>query len=182
MRSQKLQTRAGQKLERSGGECCPSEGSDDSYRTSTAGNGDVDKVNCPDAGEGRATADGRPKRGALPGLRLRPRCRRLSCLSFRQRPVPFAPNISERQPTVVFSDQAKADQVRHVARQQMLRLRNTKGDAAQGDFLMRTEWCFKTTFHGLPPSSCSVESLGANRPRVTALSAFGLLACRASPL
>src|SRR5258708_18347191 len=90
---------------------------------------------------------------------------------LRQRPVPFAPNISERKPTVVFSNQAKADQVRHVARQQMLRLRNTKADSAQGDFLMRTEWCFKVTLHGLPPSSCSVESLGANRRRVTAFRA-----------
>src|SRR3981081_2005912 len=69
---------------------------------------------------------------------------------FRQRPVPFAPNISEGQPTVVFSDQAKADQVRHVAREQMLRLRNTKADSAHGDFLMQTEWCFKATLHGLP--------------------------------
>jgi hypothetical protein len=93
--------------------------------------------------------------------------------AFGQRPVPFAPNISERQSTFIISDQAKADQMRHVARQQMLRLRNTKADSAQGDFLMRTEWYFKVTLHGLPPSSCSVESLVANRWRVTDLSAFG---------
>jgi hypothetical protein len=42
----------------------------------------------------------------------------------------------------------------------MLRLRNTKGDAAQGDFLMRTERCFKTTFHGLPPKLMFGGKLG----------------------
>ncbi len=58
---------------------------------------------------------------------------------------------------LILIDQMKADQIGHVARPQSFCLRNTKGDAAQGDFLMRTEWCPKTTIHGLPPSSCLVE-------------------------
>jgi hypothetical protein len=77
---------------------------------------------------------------------------------------------------LILIDQMKADQIGHVARPQSFCLRNTKGDAAQGDFLMRTEWCPKT------PKLMFGGSLGANWRRVTALSACGLLASRASPL
>jgi hypothetical protein len=42
----------------------------------------------------------------------------------------------------------------------MLRLRNTKADSAQCDFFMRTEWCPRTTFHGLPPKLMFGGKLG----------------------
>jgi hypothetical protein len=65
--------------------------------------------------------------------------------------------IGKPQLPLVLIDQAEADQIGHVSLREELRLRNAKGDAAQGAFLVRTEWCLKTTFHGLPPSSCEPE-------------------------
>jgi hypothetical protein len=47
--------------------------------------------------------------------------------------------VGELQSSLVLIDQMNMDQVSHVARRQVLRLRNTKGDAAKGDFLVRTE-------------------------------------------
>ena len=48
---------------------------------------------------------------------------------------------------------------------------------------MRTEWRPKTTLHGLPSQAhVRLETLCPNRRRATALSAFGPLACRVSPL
>ena len=88
--------------------------------------------------------------------------------------ISFTTKVGKLHLPLILIDQMKADQIGQIAHRQMLRLRNTKGDAAEADFFARTERCFKTTFHGLPPSSCPMESLGANRPRVTTLSAFGL--------
>jgi len=91
--------------------------------------------------------------------------------------ISFTTKVGKLHSPLILIDQMKADQIGQIAHRQMLRLRNTKGDATEADFFARTERCFKTTFHGLPPSSCSMENLGANRPRVTALSAFGLSPC-----
>jgi hypothetical protein len=64
----------------------------------------------------------------------------------------------------------------------VLRLRNTKGDAPESDFLVRVEWCPKTTFHGLPPKLMFGGKLGRKSVASHALSAFGRFAFPLSPV
>ena len=65
--------------------------------------------------------------------------------------ISFTTKVGKLHSPLILIDQMKADQIGQIAHRQMLRLRNTKGDAAEADFFARTERCFKTTFHGLPP-------------------------------
>jgi hypothetical protein len=84
------------------------------------------------------------RRGGVPAV--------LTVASVQMAPlISFTTKVGKLHSPLILIDQTKAGQIGHVARQQMFRLRNTKGDASQGDFLMRTEWCPKTTIHGLPP-------------------------------
>src|SRR5882672_9461747 len=53
--------------------------------------------------------------------------------------ISFTTEVGKLQLSLVIIDQTNVDQVSHVARRQVLRLRNTKGDAAKGDFLAQTE-------------------------------------------
>ena len=92
--------------------------------------------------------------------------------------ISFTTKVGKLQPPLVLIDQMKSGQVSHVARQQVLRLRNTKGDAPESNFLVRAEWCPKTTFHGLPPK---LMFEGKHR-EVTARSAFGRFAFPLSPV
>ena len=74
--------------------------------------------------------------------------------------ISFTTKVGKLHPPLILIDQTKADQIGQVARRQMLRLRNTRGDAAEADFFARTEWCPKTTFHSLPPKLMFGGKLG----------------------
>ena len=75
--------------------------------------------------------------------------------------VSLATSRGKLQTALLLIDKAKADQIIHVARAQNLLLGNTKGYSAEGSFLVRTERCFKTAVHGLPPHKLKeIQNLG----------------------